>query len=141
MLQDFCHLNNPQFTSLTLNAWNAWNFYFKSYCRYVFLYLVIMSNKTLKWFKWFMLFNIVLNSRCLSCFTSYILFVISKKRKIRDKQWRQGKAQKRGNSQRKEKNQSCADFHDESITFLQGNISQYTRKLYEMKSSLSEGTK
>lgn len=45
------------------------------------------------------------------------------------------------NKLKKRKNQSCADFHDESITFLQGNISQYTRKLYEMKSSLSEGYK
>lgn len=42
---------------------------------------------------------------------------------------------------KKRKNQPYVDFHDQSITFLQGNISQYTRKLYEMKSSLSEGTK
>lgn len=45
------------------------------------------------------------------------------------------------NKLKKRKNESCADCHDESITFLQGNISQYTRKLYEMKSSLSEGYK
>ena len=36
------------------------------------------------------------------------------------------------NKLKKRKNQSCADFHDESITFLQRNISQNTRKLYEM---------
>ena len=42
---------------------------------------------------------------------------------------------------KEKKKESCADCHDESITFLQGNISQYTRKLYEMKSSLSEGYK
>ena len=80
---------------------------------------------------------------------SYILFVISKKNtghtdiqeKERHKKVEINKLNNNNKKLKKRKNQSCADFHDESITFLQGNISQYTRKLYEMKSSLSEGYK
>lgn len=80
---------------------------------------------------------------------SYILFVISKKNtghtvktskkdnvhkqeKERHKKVEINKLNNNNKKLKKRKNQSCA-LHDESITFLQGNISQYTRKLYEMK--------
>ena len=66
---------------------------------------------------------------------------VHKQEKERHKKVEINKLNNNNKKLKKRKNQSCADFHDESITFLQGNISQYTRKLYEMKSSLSEGYK
>ena len=74
--------------------------------------------------------------------TSIKKITCTNKKKKGTKKWKFAKLDNNSkNKLKKRKNQSCADFHDESITFLQGIVPQYTRKLYEMKSSLSEGYK
>ena len=53
---------------------------------------------------------------------------VHKQEKERHKKVEINKLNNNNKKLKKRKNQSCA-LHDESITFLQGNISQYTRKL------------